>query len=210
MEPEIALVILAADPLVRAGLSRMIGEQAGLYVLEAADPSVLVHMVLSEEDLPETDLVVWDLGFESGELLGAELDQFPYPFLLLVSTDEQAAEAWHAGARAILSRAFAPEELFASIKTVVRGLVVFDPRVTGALLPSPPRQTTDLVSELTPRELEVVQLLAEGLTNKAISARLDISEHTVKFHVNAILGKLNAQSRTEAVVTATRLGMIAL
>ena len=64
--------------------------------------------------------------------------------------------------------------------------------------------------ELTPRELEVLQLLAEGLANKAIALQLDISEHTVKFHVNAILAKLGVQSRTQAVVRATRLGLIIL
>ena len=63
---------------------------------------------------------------------------------------------------------------------------------------------------MTPRELEVLQLLAEGLANKAIALQLDISEHTVKYHVNAIMSKLNAQSRTEAVVRAARLGLIAL
>jgi DNA-binding NarL/FixJ family response regulator len=66
------------------------------------------------------------------------------------------------------------------------------------------------VEDLTPRELEVLGLLAEGLPNKAIGLRLGISEHTVKFHVNAVLGKLGAQSRTEAVVRATRLGLILL
>ena len=67
-----------------------------------------------------------------------------------------------------------------------------------------------LFDDLTPREKEVLQLVAEGLTNKAIAQQLAISEHTVKFHVNAIMGKMNAQSRTEAVVRATRLGLISL
>ncbi len=66
------------------------------------------------------------------------------------------------------------------------------------------------VETLTRRELEVLRLLAEGLPNKAVAYRLDISEHTVKFHVNSILTKLSAQSRTEAVTTATRLGLILL
>jgi DNA-binding NarL/FixJ family response regulator len=64
--------------------------------------------------------------------------------------------------------------------------------------------------ELSPRETEVLSLIAEGLANKAVAGRLDISEHTVKFHVNAILGKLGAQSRTEAVTRATRMGLISL
>ena len=63
---------------------------------------------------------------------------------------------------------------------------------------------------MTSRELEVLWLLAEGLPNKAIASRLGISEHTVKFHVNSIMGKLSAQSRTDAVVRATRLGLILL
>ena len=63
---------------------------------------------------------------------------------------------------------------------------------------------------MTRRELEVLQLVAEGLPNKSIADRLDISEHTVKFHVNAIMGKLGAQSRTEAVTRATRMGLILL
>jgi DNA-binding NarL/FixJ family response regulator len=67
-----------------------------------------------------------------------------------------------------------------------------------------------LIEDLTGREREVLGLMAEGMSNKTIALRLEISEHTVKFHVNAILRKLGAQSRTEAVVRATRLGLILL
>ena len=67
-----------------------------------------------------------------------------------------------------------------------------------------------LAEPLTPRELEVLKRMAEGLSNKQIARELAISEHTIKFHVNAILGKLGAQSRTEAVVRATRAGLILL
>ena len=75
-----------------------------------------------------------------------------------------------------------------------------------------PRQTVTpaLVEPLTPREMEVLQLLAQGLANKAIAERLGISDHTAKFHVNAILGKLDAESRTEAIVQAVRLGLVIL
>jgi len=72
------------------------------------------------------------------------------------------------------------------------------------------RVSTPPGESLTSRELEVLQYLAEGLPNKAIALKLGISEHTIKFHVNAILGKLGAQSRTEAVVRASRLGLIIL
>ena len=89
------------------------------------------------------------------------------------------------------------------------GLHVFSPALAGALR----ENAADVVPaavDLTPRESQVLGLLAEGLTNKAIAQRLSISDHTVKFHVNAILGKLNAQSRTDAVVRATRQGLISL
>ena len=89
---------------------------------------------------------------------------------------------------------------------------MLDASFAGDLLLSTQPETADErpVEDLTPRELEVVQLLAEGLPNKAIAKRLGVSDHTIKFHVNAILGKLGAQSRTEAVVRATRLGLIVL
>jgi DNA-binding NarL/FixJ family response regulator len=90
------------------------------------------------------------------------------------------------------------------------GLAVLHPTLAQALVgvseepPAPPSV------ELTPRELEVLGLMAEGLANKGIADRLTISEHTVKFHVTAVMAKLGAQSRTEAVTRATRVGLITL
>jgi DNA-binding NarL/FixJ family response regulator len=89
-------------------------------------------------------------------------------------------------------------------------LVVIDPALCGAVMPSGEPSPEAPTEALTPRELDVLQLMAEGLANKAIAQKLGISDHTVKFHVNAIMSKLNAQSRTEAVVRATRLGLIIL
>jgi DNA-binding NarL/FixJ family response regulator len=91
-----------------------------------------------------------------------------------------------------------------------QGLVVLDPSLSNPALLARDPSSPSLVEELTPRELQVLELLAEGLPNKVIARRLGISDHTVKFHVNAVLGKLGAQSRTEAVVRATRLGLILL
>ncbi len=107
----------------------------------------------------------------------------------------------------------------AALLAVAEGLAVLDADFQQALAgPNPssspaPQYGGDEpppVEELTPRELEVLRLVAEGLPNKTIAQRLDISEHTVKFHVNALLGKLGVGSRTEAVVRATRLGLIFL
>jgi DNA-binding NarL/FixJ family response regulator len=90
---------------------------------------------------------------------------------------------------------------------VASGLAVLDAAAAGELLRPAPAAPSE---GLTPRELEVLALLAEGLSNKAIAGRLGISDHTAKFHVNAILGKLGAENRSEAIVRAARLGLVVL
>ena len=91
---------------------------------------------------------------------------------------------------------------------VAQGLLVFGESLVA--LPDTAADAEALVEPLSARELEVLRRMAEGLANKQIARELEISEHTVKFHVNAVLGKLGAQSRTEAVVRATRAGLILL
>jgi DNA-binding NarL/FixJ family response regulator len=110
----------------------------------------------------------------------------------------------------LLFRDVAPAPLLAALRAVARGLTVFDPAL--AALRATPRASapTSTPEGLTPREREVLTLLAEGLSNKAIADRLDISEHTAKFHVNAVLAKLGVQRRTEAVVRAARMGLVTL
>ena len=110
--------------------------------------------------------------------------------------------------RQVLLRDANEERLTAALVAVAAGLVVISPSLIGVLAREDAAESAAI--DLTPREVEVLSLLAEGLTNKAIAHRLTISEHTVKFHVNAIMGKLDAQSRTDAVVRATRQGLIAL
>jgi DNA-binding NarL/FixJ family response regulator len=88
--------------------------------------------------------------------------------------------------------------------------VVLDESLLSALLPASQLAAQQVMYQITPRELDVLRLLAEGLPNKIIADRLQISEHTVKFHVNALMEKLQAQSRTEAVVRAIRWGVLPL
>ena len=117
--------------------------------------------------------------------------------------------AWTAGARGLLPRDAASEQLLAAASSLIGGLAVLDPGFAdeslSAILP-----VAELDDPLTGRELEVLALIAEGNANRAIGVMLGISEHTVKFHVTSIMAKLDAQSRTEAVVKATRLGLLAL
>ena len=90
------------------------------------------------------------------------------------------------------------------------GLLVLQPGLDTQLPTDVGDETSSPAGGLTQREMEVLALVAEGLPNKAIASRLEISEHTVKFHVNSILTKLGAQSRTEAVTRATRMGLLLL
>ena len=138
----------------------------------------------------------------------ADVDEAGVRVVALVADDVHAVEARAAGALGLVPRDVEAERLLATIGAVSKGMLVFDPEMAPPALQDGRRPPQ--AADLTPRELEVLRLLAEGLANKAIAHRLDVSEHTVKFHVNSILGKLGAQNRTDAVVRATRLGLILL
>jgi DNA-binding NarL/FixJ family response regulator len=126
--------------------------------------------------------------------------------------EDSILAALQAGARGYLSRRTTAEDLGQAIRTVRQGGMVLHPMAAASLLQRLQGQTTvtQRPETLTPRELEVLRLLVEGLTNKAIAGRLGISDHTVKFHIGAILGKLGAASRTEAVTLAVRQGLVPL
>ncbi len=117
-----------------------------------------------------------------------------------------------AGVRGILPAELAAEQLVIALEAVARGLVVLHPNglETPRAADHSGNGITEIVEPLTAREREVLQMLSEGLGNKEIAMRLKISEHTVKFHVASILGKLGAASRTEAVSLALRRGLILL
>jgi len=227
VEDDLRILIVADDPLVRAGLAMLLADQAGCTV---------AGQVMGEVDLLATlevyrpDIVVWDLGWELATEQGlspdealpdeeavqtvfdrlAEVREAGLPAVVLLPDEEQATAVWGSGVQGLLRREVEAETLVMALQAVRRGLTVLDPTFVEALMPLQAVSPPSLVEALTPRELEVLQLLAEGLPNKTIARRLDISDHTVKFHVNAIMTKLGAQSRTEAVVRATRLGLILL
>jgi DNA-binding NarL/FixJ family response regulator len=139
------------------------------------------------------------------------------PVLALTATDD-VLPAIAAGASGALHRDSPADLVLAAVSALHQGLAVFDRSFVSRLVPTegaPSAQAAVLApapdrEELTPREQEVLALLAEGLSNKEIAARLDISDHTAKFHVNSILQKMGAQKRVEAVVRAARLGIIDL
>lgn len=119
--------------------------------------------------------------------------------------------ALQSGARAVLWRESHPREITAALQGAHDGLIVFSPEILEMLLPAPELAGPDDLppgEPLTAREIDVLSLLAEGAGNKEIAARLHISEHTVKFHVSSILGKLGAATRTEAVTRGYKEGLI--
>lgn len=208
MEEPLRLVVLANDPLARAGIAALLSSLPGCTVVAQGSTDLLFDSTAGDADIL-VDLFVWDMGWGSNEAYDGDLSDIGTPLLALVADEETAAHAWRLGARGILSREMNEERLAAAIAAVVSGLIVFAPSLSAALSRDE-SDTNEVTSDLTPRELEVLTALAEGLTNKAIAQHLAISDHTVKFHVNSILNKLDAQSRTDAVVRAARLGLIAL
>jgi DNA-binding NarL/FixJ family response regulator len=134
------------------------------------------------------------------------------PVIVLTSTPHAAwtARARRRGVRAVLHRDATAEELAAAIAATTAGLLALHPdAVLGASTPVT-TPSTDTPVSLTAREIEVLEMLAEGMSNRAIALGLKISGHTVKFHVAALLGKLRVRSRTEAVTAGIRLGLISL
>ena len=205
MDP-ISLAIIAADPLARAGLASQFADELEVQVVTQRSP---IEAESIRSDGP-VDVAVWDVGWSGAETM-PDLVGLGVPVLVLVSEIEDVVAAVGAGAKGVLSRSADVETMLAAVQALASGLVTLAPAYLEEVWRNRPviPQFT-LADPLTNREQAVLNLVAEGLTNRAIGHELTISEHTVKFHVNAIMTKLDAQSRTEAVVQATRAGLIAL
>jgi DNA-binding NarL/FixJ family response regulator len=194
------VAVVADDPLVRSALLSLLSSER--VVAESTTPDDVSDV--------SAEVLVWDLGSDATaarerveDVEGTEAD-----VVALVPTGSIAAPALAAGARGLLTRETSAPALAAAVKAVRAGLIVVDPALASALIPS--RDRAPLAEELTAREQEVLQHLSQGLSNKEIAAKMHISDHTVKFHVNAILTKLGVTSRTEAVVSAARRGLVIL
>lgn len=203
-------MIVSSDPLARAGLAARIEALSGCQVVGSASPAeLLTDLALSLEDAGAA-VVIWDWGLANSDSESVDFRETDIPVVLLLADNSQADEIWGTGAKAIIKRDASSAEIYAAAIAVCQGMIVIDPELATNILPPRPQQLDDLQELPTRREQQVLQLMAKGYTNKAIAQHLNISQHTVKFHVNSIFGKLNVQSRTEAVVQATRLGLIAL
>lgn len=211
----IRVFIVAASPLIRAGLRNMLAESRVDIAGSAPDLETSSGQLVDVEP----DVVLVEAAANSHEELLNELEdaEFAREYAVIVLS-EQPNSAWlskalRAGVRAVLPREVTPEQLRAALEAAAAGLVVVHPSELGTVLPATAASSVpvdDSLEPLTRREREVLQMLAAGLANKEIAARLVISDHTVKFHVASILGKLGASSRTEAVSTGIRRGLVML
>lgn len=210
--------ILVADdhPVVRDGLIAILSTQPDFDVVGEAGTGVEVvaQVAALEPDVLLLDLEMPELdGVETLERLREANPEVRAIVFTAFDTDERILGAMQAGAQGYLLKGVPREELFNAVRVVHGGGSLLQPVVASKLLRQVSRQnnqTTTEVESLTPRELEVLQLVAQGLQNKEIAAELVISERTVKFHVSSIMGKLGAGNRTEAVALAAQQGLIEL
>jgi two-component system, NarL family, response regulator YdfI len=206
----IDVLVEAASPDLYAEIADLLRDHPQIRVMESTPNAA------ASENQPQPGVVV----IAAGSHDEPDFDYFGsnagVPIILLVDNPAQwISEALPAGVRAVLPQNVTSAEIAAAIEAVAAGLYVFHPAdIDSVPTLRPPQSETSpelgepLVEHLTPREIEVLQLLSAGLGNKEIAASLNISEHTAKFHVASILGKLGAATRTEAVTLGIRHGLV--
>ena len=223
--------IVAASEVVRIGLESLLANDARLTVVGSAPDLTL--LAAQEAAGVSVDVVVLDAEGQREETITAlrafdeDLnDGEGHPAFVLIGAGQNdwVSDALRSGVVwAVLPRAASSDEIIAATEAVSAGLVALDAETFSALL-SRSSPIDDLSSvpagegrlpavapepdALTPREREVLEMLAEGLSNKEIAWRMKISEHTVKFHVASIFAKLDVSTRTEAVMQGIRKGLV--
>ena len=206
----IRVLILAPTPALRSGLRALLSGEENIEVLAEAASISELH----ELDGLDVLLVAGD-EINFGALRDALKEAEPTPAVLLLNEQPEAARAI-AGlplrAWGLLPQDVGEQELIAAVMALHEGLLTAFPALMQPLLgpASVLDQAEELIEELTERELDVLQWLAQGMPNKQIALQLDISEHTVKFHSSAIYAKLGVTNRTEAVRRGARLGLVVL
>jgi DNA-binding NarL/FixJ family response regulator len=203
----IRVMVAATSAVRRGGLEAMVRENSSFKLIGSA--AGLAGLAERVQEL-QAEVVLVDLPQADPQFASraAALQRAGAAVIALI--DEPDAN-WTS--RALLARDASREEIHSAIHAASNGMVLLDPEIAKDLLAGN-RQggavepTLETFEELTPREIEVLRMMAEGLGNKEIAARLGISDHTVKFHISSILAKTGASTRTEAVTLGIRMGLI--
>jgi DNA-binding NarL/FixJ family response regulator len=221
MTAPIRIAVVDDQEVVRAGFGAMLGTQPDFVVAgTAADGSEAVRLC-REQPL---DVVLMDVrmpvldGIEATRLIVADAGRAPGPRILMLTTfdlDEHVYDALAAGASGFLLKDVTAEHLFDAVRVIASGGGLLAPSVTRRLIaefarlrPARDPARTVVLDHLTPREIEVLGLIAEGLSNPEIATRLVVGEETVKTHVSRLLGKLALRDRTQAVIAAYESGLV--
>jgi RNA polymerase sigma factor (sigma-70 family) len=217
MAAVIRVLLVDDDPLVRAGLAMILASASDLSVVgEAGDG----HQAVQQVRAHRPDVVLMDIRMPrlDGIAATAALRALPAPPEVLVLTTFQAdayvLDALRAGASGFLLKDVTAERLFDAVRVVAAGDALLAPGVTRRLISEfaqlhrEPAASSGALARLTPRETDVLRLVAEGLSNREIAARLVVTEETVKTHVSRVLSKLGLRDRTQAVVTAYESGLV--
>ncbi|GAA0810290.1 response regulator [Spirilliplanes yamanashiensis] len=216
----IRVALVDDEAMIRVGLRMVLSGEPGIEVVgEAADGAGAVDLVTSARP----DVVLMDVrmpqvdGIEAARRVLAAHPEVKVIVLTTFDEDEHVAAALRAGVSGFLLKVSPPEQLIEAVRTVAAGHGLLDPAVTlrviaafaAAPSPSAPAAAADaaLLAGLTPRERDVLRMLAEGLTNAEIAARLYLGEATVKTHLSRVLMKLGLRTRVQAVVFAYRSGL---
>jgi NarL family two-component system response regulator YdfI len=210
----IRVLLAAASTVRRAGLETLV-KQTPLLRL-AGSLHVLLSITQYVEQL-QPDVLLLDFENESRALESNALPSIPNGVPVVALVDQPSANwtarALRSSVRAILPRDSGMDEILSAIQAAYAGFVLLDAEVTQTLaarIPTPAVQPAAALDDLTPREVDVLRMLAEGLGNREMAGQLGISDHTVKFHISSILDKLGASTRTEAVTMGIRMGIILL
>jgi DNA-binding NarL/FixJ family response regulator len=217
-QPEIRILLVDDQPLFRRAIATLVGDQPGLVVVGEADNGVQ-GLEMARDLRPDVVLLDVEMpvmnGVEATRRIRDEVPTAKIVILTVSEADDHLFDAIRFGAHGYLLKNLRPEQLYDLIRAVMRDETVLSPAIAGRLLrefrehPGGRRVSTPSSPEpsLTAREIQIMQLVAEGLSNKEIGVRLSITEGTVKNHVHNALEKLQLENRIQAAAYVVRHGL---